>query len=66
MSGYEVAKRLRADPSIGKTVLVALTGWGSDEDKRRSKEAGFDFHLTKPVDVTAIETILERVAKGAG
>ena len=42
-------------------MLVALTGWGSDDDKRQSKEAGFDFHLTKPVELTAIQGILSRV-----
>jgi signal transduction histidine kinase len=61
MNGYEVAKRLREEPLVSGAVLVALTGWGSDDDKRQSKEAGFDFHLTKPVDVAAIERILARV-----
>jgi CheY-like chemotaxis protein len=46
-------------------LLVALTGWGTEENKRRSKEAGFDLHLTKPVDIKAIENILKRVASGA-
>jgi CheY-like chemotaxis protein len=64
MNGYEVAKRLRAEPTLGGAVLVALTGWGSDDDKRRSREAGFDFHLTKPVELTAIERILARVVAG--
>ena len=64
MNGYEVAKRLRAEPSLSGAVLVALTGWGSDDDKRRSREAGFDFHLTKPVELTAIERILARVVAG--
>ena len=48
------------------TVLVALTGWGSEENKRQSREAGFDLHLTKPVDIKAIQNILMRVASGAG
>ena len=65
MNGYEVAARLRAEPSLSGTVLVALTGWGSEENKRRSSEAGFDLHLTKPVDVKAIENILTRVAPGS-
>jgi PAS domain S-box-containing protein len=60
MNGYEVAKRLRAELSPRRAVLVALTGWGSQDDKRQSKEAGFDFHLTKPVELTAIENILAR------
>ena len=61
MNGYEVARRLRQEPSLRGAVLVALTGWGSDDDKRQSKEAGFDFHLTKPVELTAIQGILSRV-----
>ena len=64
MNGYEVAKRLRGEPSLSGAVLVALTGWGSEDNKRQSREAGFDFHLTKPVEVTAIESILARVARG--
>ena len=63
MNGYEVAKRLRGEPSLSGAVLVALTGWGSEDDKRQSGEAGFDFHLTKPAEVTAIENILARLAR---
>ena len=66
MNGYEVAKRCCTEPSLSGAVLVALTGWGSDDDKRRSREAGFDFHLTKPVELTAIERILARVVAGGG
>ena len=66
MNGYEVAKRLRAEPSLDGAVLVALTGWGSEDNKRQSREAGFDFHLTKPVEVTAIESILARAIRGGG
>jgi len=50
MNGYEVAMRLRATPAHHGALLVALTGWGQDEDKRRAMAAGFDHHLTKPVD----------------
>jgi PAS domain S-box-containing protein len=66
MNGYEVAKRMRGEPSLSGAVLVALTGWGSESDKQQSRQAGFDFHLTKPVEVTAIKTILARVAGGGG
>jgi PAS domain S-box-containing protein len=66
MNGYEVAKRLRGEPSLRGTVLVALTGWGTEDNKRESKEAGFDFHLTKPVAVAAIENILAQVAMRGG
>jgi CheY-like chemotaxis protein/two-component sensor histidine kinase len=61
MNGYEVAKRMRAEPSLSNAVLVALTGWGSEYDRRRSIQAGFDFHLTKPVEATTIDNILSRV-----
>jgi PAS domain S-box-containing protein len=50
MSGYEVAQRLREQPEFKRTPLVAVTGYGQDEDRRLSKEAGIDHHLTKPVD----------------
>jgi PAS domain S-box-containing protein len=61
MSGYEVARALRAEPRLQKVVLVALTGWGSEADKRRSWEAGFDFHLTKPVAVEQVEALLAQL-----
>ncbi|MRD49472.1 response regulator [Caenimonas koreensis DSM 17982] len=65
MSGYEVAKQLRADPGFSRTVLIAITGWGAEEDRRRTKEAGFDDHLTKPVDLGAIDALLARLTAGA-
>ena len=55
MSGYDVARQFRADPQLRGAMLVALTGWGSADDKRKCMEAGFDLHLTKPVDPQAIE-----------
>ncbi len=64
MNGYEVARTLRADPGSTKAVLVALTGWGSEEDRRRSAEAGFDFHLTKPVETGQLEGLLAKLANG--
>ncbi|MCW5834624.1 MAG: PAS domain-containing protein [Labilithrix sp.] len=60
MDGYEVARRLRADPAFAGTVLVARTGWGSADDKRRAREAGLDVHLTKPVDVTDVDAVVAR------
>jgi CheY-like chemotaxis protein len=65
MSGYEVARRIRQHPRGGEIVLIALTGWGQQEYRRRSKEAGFDHHLTKPVDVEMLQRILAETAKGA-
>ena len=49
MDGYEVAMRLREHPECSKALIVAVTGWGHEEDRRRSREMGFDLHLVKPV-----------------
>lgn len=57
MSGYDVARQIRSDPTLAGAVLVALTGWGSEDDKRRTKEAGFDFHLTKPFETAALDEV---------
>jgi PAS domain S-box-containing protein len=63
MDGYEAARRIRAE--LGSTVtLIALTGWGQDEDKRRSREAGFDRHLTKPPDPEVLERLISECAQG--
>ena len=62
MYGYEVAQRLRQEPWGEDTWLVALTGWGLDEHKRRTKDAGFDQHLTKPAGRAELEAILSRPA----
>jgi CheY-like chemotaxis protein len=58
MNGYEVARRLRQDPEQGHLLLVAITGYAEDEARRRSREAGFDYHLVKPVDPEAILALL--------
>ena len=65
MNGYELAKRLRQEPGGDKVFLVALTGWGQEEDRRRSREAGFDHHLTKPADPAALEPLLSQSRKAA-
>jgi CheY-like chemotaxis protein len=57
--GFEVARRIREIPGLNNVVLVAQTGWGSDEDRRRSAEAGFDIHLVKPVTATALDEIVK-------
>ena len=49
MDGYEVAMRLREHPECSRALIVAVTGWGHEEDRRRSREMGFDLHLVKPV-----------------
>ena len=58
MDGYEVARRLRQRPEVGGAFLVAVTGFGQEEDRRRAMEAGFDRHLTKPTDVQELKGIL--------
>jgi PAS domain S-box-containing protein len=58
MDGLEVARRLRATPLGREVKLVAQTGWGQDEDRRRTREAGFDAHLAKPVDMDALMKLL--------
>ncbi len=58
LNGYEVARRVRAQPGGEKIKLVAVTGWSQDEDVRRAKEAGFDLHLVKPVGLVVLKKVL--------
>lgn len=58
MDGYEVARRIRSDFPQSHPILVALTGWGQSEDRRRVREAGFDHHLVKPADLSALQALL--------
>jgi CheY-like chemotaxis protein len=58
MNGYDVARLLRAQPEFRRIPLVAVTGYGQEEDRRRSREAGFDYHLTKPVDPEALQAFV--------
>jgi CheY-like chemotaxis protein len=58
MSGYDVARNLRAEPSAKGVIIAALTGYGQDADRQRSWDAGFDYHLTKPPDPTLLESLL--------
>jgi PAS domain S-box-containing protein len=58
MDGYEVARRMRKRPGLAGVRLAALTGWGQSEDRRRSAEAGFDYHLVKPVEPAVLEKLL--------
>jgi CheY-like chemotaxis protein len=62
LDGYEVAARIRADPEHRGVTLVALTGWGQEDDRRRSHEAGFDYHLIKPTDLDALRALIISVA----
>jgi CheY-like chemotaxis protein len=58
IDGYEVARRLRQEPSLDGTLMVAMTGYGQERDRQLSREAGFDHHLVKPVDPATLQALL--------
>ncbi len=58
LNGYDAARRIREQYAGRGMVLVALTGWGQEEDRRRSKEAGFDHYMTKPVEIASLQQLL--------
>jgi CheY-like chemotaxis protein len=60
MDGCEVARRLREQPGWDAVLFIALTGYGREEDRRRTREAGFDHHLVKPVEFAALQRLLAR------
>ncbi|HXS83706.1 MAG TPA: PAS domain S-box protein [Methylomirabilota bacterium] len=66
MDGYEVARRIRARPAFRDVMLVALTGWGQAEDRRRSLDAGFDHHLIKPAGVDQVRALVPSVGDSRG
>jgi CheY-like chemotaxis protein len=61
MNGYELARRLRQLPGGASRTLVATTGWGQQKDRERAFEAGFDHHLTKPIDIELLKPMLAAV-----
>ena len=61
MDGYQVAEMIKSHPFLSETRLVALTGWGHDEARRRTKESGFEHHLVKPVDVDVLRDLLVKI-----
>jgi DNA-binding response OmpR family regulator len=61
VNGYEACRRIREQPWGKEIFLVALTGWGQEDDRRRTAEAGFDHHLVKPVDLTTLTGLLAAV-----
>lgn len=61
MDGYEVARRIRASGDFKEVTLIALTGWGQEEDRQRTREAGFDHHLVKPADIVKLKELLVRL-----
>lgn len=66
MAGYEVCRRIRQEPWGAHVTLVALTGWGQEEDRRRSISAGFDHHLVKPADLDRLVELLRCIIPGVG
>jgi signal transduction histidine kinase/DNA-binding response OmpR family regulator len=66
LSGHEIAKRMRGDLGMTDTYIVALSGYGTEEDRRKSLHAGFDSHLVKPLDPTTLPTILEAAERRNG
>jgi CheY-like chemotaxis protein len=58
LDGYETARRVRSRPWARHTLLVALTGWGQQSDRERTKQAGFERHIVKPVDLEALRELL--------
>jgi CheY-like chemotaxis protein len=61
VDGYEVARRVRAQPGGQDIVLVALTGYGLDADRQRSREAGFDAHLVKPLNPEKLDEVFSKL-----
>ena len=58
LNGYEVARKIREQPWGQDMIIVALTGWGQEEDRQKSKEAGFNGHLVKPVEQSVLMKLL--------
>jgi CheY-like chemotaxis protein len=61
LTGYEVAERIRREPWGRTMLLIALTGWGQPADKQRAHSAGFDHHVTKPIEPSALEGLLASI-----
>lgn len=63
MNGYDVCRTMRKEPALKNTIYVAQTGWGQKEHREHSKEAGFDYHLVKPVSIDTLKDILLTLEK---
>ena len=66
LNGYDVARRIREQPWGVALPLVALTGWGLEEDRRKARESGFDRHIVKPVDVGILRTLISELPENGG
>jgi CheY-like chemotaxis protein len=66
LNGYDACRRIRREPWGRGVCVVALTGWGQEEDRRRSREAGFDQHLVKPVEPATLDRLLAGLTATAG
>jgi PAS domain S-box-containing protein len=66
MDGYEVARRIRQEPKYRDVTLIALTGWGQEGDRRRSHDAGFDYHLIKPAELATLQSLLSSIKDRMG
>jgi CheY-like chemotaxis protein len=63
IDGFEVARRLRAEPTLARIKLVALTGYGTDDDRAQTAEAGFDRHVVKPIDLATLDRVLGELCR---
>ena len=63
INGFEVAKQMRLSPVLAGTTIVAITGFGTENDRRLSRDAGFDYHLVKPVNFTILQRLLAQRSK---
>lgn len=66
MTGYEACQKMRENPALANTVIAAQTGWGEEQHRQKSKEAGFDHHLVKPISVANLQELLDTVRKSKG
>jgi CheY-like chemotaxis protein len=64
LNGYEACRKIREQAWATAVIIIAVTGWGQDDDRRRSKEAGFDLHLVKPLDPLVVERMMRDLAPG--
>jgi len=62
MNGYQVARQMRARPLLKEAMLIALTGYGQEEDRQLAELSGFDRHFTKPIELDVLQSLLKRAA----